>query len=146
MRSHASESVAVEDANFEGVSTSGELLRTEGLRKTFRSGSQEIAPLDGIDLSLERGEMVAIVGPSGAGKSTLLHLLAALDTPTSGAVYFAGNSLRSLAEGELAEYRNRAVGFVWQRHHLLPDTPFLNKMYGCVRSYVRINVHLGSAS
>ena len=65
--------------------------------------------------------MIAIVGPSGAGKSTLLHLLAALDTPTSGEVYFAGNSLRSLAEAELAEYRNRAVGFVWQRHHLLPD-------------------------
>ena len=65
--------------------------------------------------------MIAIVGPSGAGKSTLLHLLAALDTPTSGAVYFAGNSLQSLREAELAEYRNRAVGFVWQRHHLLPD-------------------------
>ena len=78
-------------------------------------------PLDGIDFSIERGEMIAIVGPSGAGKSTLLHLLAALDTPTSGTVYFAGNSLRSLAEAELAEYRNRAVGFVWQRHHLLPD-------------------------
>ena len=70
---------------------------------------------------LQRGEMIAIVGPSGAGKSTLLHFLAALDTPTSGAVYFGGNSLESLSEAELAEYRNRAVGFVWQRHHLLPD-------------------------
>ena len=78
-------------------------------------------PLDGIDFSIERGEMIAIVGPSGAGKSTLLHLLAALDTPTSGEVYFAGNSLRSFAEAELAEYRNQSVGFVWQRHHLLPD-------------------------
>jgi lipoprotein-releasing system ATP-binding protein len=65
--------------------------------------------------------MIAIVGPSGAGKSTLLHLLAALDTPTSGTVYFAGDSLWARAESQLAEYRNRVVGFVWQRHHLLPD-------------------------
>lgn len=111
----------MDDVRFADVSSAGEILRAEGLRKAFRSGAQEIVPLDGIDFSAERGEMIAIVGPSGAGKSTLLHLLAALDTPTSGAVYFAGNSLRSLAEAELAEYRNRAVGFVWQRHHLLPD-------------------------
>jgi lipoprotein-releasing system ATP-binding protein len=65
--------------------------------------------------------MISIVGPSGTGKSTLLHILAALDTPTSGTVYFGGNSLRSFSEAELAEYRNRAVGLVWQRHHLLPD-------------------------
>jgi lipoprotein-releasing system ATP-binding protein len=65
--------------------------------------------------------MISIVGPSGTGKSTLLHVLAALDTPTSGTVYFGGNSLRSFSEAELAEYRNRAVGLVWQRHHLLPD-------------------------
>lgn len=99
----------------------GTILRAEGVRKSFRSGSQEITPLEGIDLSIESGEMVAIVGPSGAGKSTMLHLLAALDTPTSGTVYFAGTSLQSFSESELAEYRNRAVGFVWQRHHLLPD-------------------------
>jgi len=97
------------------------ILRAEALRKSFRSGSQEITPLEGIDLSIERGELIAVVGPSGAGKSTLLHLLAALDTPTNGTVYFDGNSLRSFSETELAEYRNRAVGFVWQRHHLLPD-------------------------
>jgi lipoprotein-releasing system ATP-binding protein len=99
----------------------GELLRVEELRKTFRSGPQEITPLNGISFRLARGEMMAIVGPSGAGKSTLLHLLAALDTPSSGEVYFAGNSLGMLAEEKLEEYRNRAVGFVWQRHHLLPD-------------------------
>src|SRR5208282_2103957 len=99
----------------------GEIVRVEGLRKSFHSGTQEITPLNGIDFSVERGEMIAIVGPSGAGKSTLLHVLAALDTPTSGTVYFGGNSLRSYSEAKLAEYRNRAVGFVWQRHHLLPD-------------------------
>lgn len=97
------------------------ILRTEGLRKEFHSGRQEIVPLDGIDFSAEPGELIAIVGPSGSGKSTFLHLLAALDTPTSGAVYFGGNPLLSLAESELADYRNRSVGFVWQRHHLLPD-------------------------
>jgi len=114
--------VAVLDDSPSGVgSASGEILRIENLCKIFRSGMQEIKPLDGIDLSVERGEMIAIVGPSGTGKSTLLHMLAALDTPTSGAVYFAGNSLSSFAEAELAEYRNRTVGFVWQRHYLMPD-------------------------
>src|SRR5271170_1763621 len=121
MQRLASAGFAVDDAPLGGVSDSSEVLRAEGLRKIFHSGPQEIVPLDGIDLSVERGEMIAIVGPSGAGKSTLLHVLAALDTPTSGTVYFGGNSLRSYSEAELAEYRNRAVGFVWQRHHLLPD-------------------------
>src|ERR1700690_778446 len=100
---------------------SAEILRTQALRKVFRSGGQEIAPVDGIDFSVREGEMVSIVGPSGTGKSTFLHLLAALDTPTSGEVYFAGDSLGALKEAELADYRNHSVGFVWQRHHLLPD-------------------------
>jgi lipoprotein-releasing system ATP-binding protein len=97
------------------------LVRARELRKTFRSGPQQITPLDGVSFSVDGGEMIAVVGPSGAGKSTLLHLLAALDTPTSGEVYFAQNSLWALAEEDLAEYRNRTVGFIWQRHHLLPD-------------------------
>ena len=121
MRKNAVTMVETDDSNAGGVATSSEILRAENLRKIFYSGSQEIVPLGGIDLSVERGEMIAIVGPSGTGKSTLLHLLGALDTPTSGAVYFAGNSLHSLREAELAEYRNKSVGFVWQRHHLLPD-------------------------
>jgi lipoprotein-releasing system ATP-binding protein len=113
--------IELDDSETGLAGTSREILCTKQLTKRFHSGLQEICPLDGIDFSIERGEMVAIVGPSGTGKSTFLHLLAALDTPTSGEVYFAGNSLRSLAEAELANYRNRAVGFVWQRHHLLPD-------------------------
>lgn len=118
----ANTGVAVMDGSPSGAgSSSGEVLRIENLCKVFRSGEQEIKPLDGINNSIERGEMIAIVGPSGTGKSTLLHLLAALDTPTSGTVYFAGNSLQSFAEAELAEYRNLTVGFVWQRHYLMPD-------------------------
>jgi len=107
--------------NFSPATGSAELLRVESLRKTFRSGSAEITPLESVDFCIAREEMVAIVGPSGAGKSTFLHTLAALDTPTSGAIYFERNSLEALAEHELADYRNRSVGFVWQRHHLLPD-------------------------
>ncbi len=110
-----------EAARYAASAGSGELLRAEHLRKTFRSGAVEVTPLDGIDFSIVPGEMVAVVGPSGTGKSTFLHILAALDTPTSGAIYFERNLLEALAEHELAEFRNRAVGFVWQRHHLLPD-------------------------
>jgi lipoprotein-releasing system ATP-binding protein len=111
----------IDDTHFRTATGSGELVRVEGLRKAFHSGSQEITPLDGISFSIERGEMISIVGPSGAGKSTLLHILAALDTPTNGAVYFGASSLESLDEARLAEYRSQAVGLVWQRHHLLPD-------------------------
>ncbi len=122
MQGQSRTSVAVaDDQAFEVVRDATSVLHTHNLTKVFRSGQQETRPLDGIDLSVERGEMIAIVGPSGSGKSTLLHLLAALDTPTSGEVYFARNSLWSLSEEKLAEYRNRTVGFVWQRHHLLPD-------------------------
>jgi len=74
-----------------------------------------------VNLSLTRGEMVAIVAPSGAGKSTLLHVLAALDTPTSGKVYFDSKAIETKDDSALAEYRNRAVGFLWQRHQLLAD-------------------------
>lgn len=97
------------------------LLRAEKLRKVYRSGNAELTVLDAVNLEVAPAEMVAIVGPSGAGKSTLLHLLAALDTPTSGTVYFAGKSHDALSNAELADFRNRRVGFVWQRHHLLLD-------------------------
>ena len=104
-----------------GTTNAGELLRTEGLEKIFGTGQTKVVPIKGLDFSIRRGEMIAIIGPSGAGKSTLLHMLGALDTPTSGTVYFAGRSLQGLTEAELAEYRSRKIGFVWQRHHLLPD-------------------------
>jgi len=122
MQLQSSPGVAVADDSSFGVGKdSVAFLRAARLTRIFRSGPHEIRPLDAIDLAVDRGEMIAVVGPSGSGKSTLLHLLAALDTPTSGEVYFARNSLWSLSEEKLAEYRNRVVGFVWQRHHLLPD-------------------------
>jgi lipoprotein-releasing system ATP-binding protein len=100
---------------------SGVLIEARDLRKSYKTGTSEVTVLSGINVSVEAGELIAVIGPSGAGKSTLLHLLAALDTPTSGTVYFEKKSIDSFQESELADYRNRSIGFVWQRHHLLAD-------------------------
>jgi len=97
------------------------LIEARALRKVYGSGDSVIAVLANVNFAVAAGEMIAIVGPSGTGKSTLLHQLAALDTPTSGAVYFQLKALEAYRDEELAEFRNRQVGFVWQRHHLLPD-------------------------
>src|ERR1700676_187005 len=97
------------------------LIATQDLRKTYGSGATEITVLSGVTVGVDAGKLIAVVGPSGAGKSTFLHLLAALDTPTSGTVYFEGRAIDSFRESELANYRNRSIGFVWQRHHLLAD-------------------------
>ncbi|HKV63524.1 MAG TPA: ABC transporter ATP-binding protein [Candidatus Acidoferrum sp.] len=97
------------------------VLESRGLKKTYGRGEKTITVLVDANLILRPGEMVAIVAPSGAGKSTLLHLLAALDTPTSGTVYFATKAIESINDAALAEFRNRAIGFLWQRHQLLPD-------------------------
>ena len=104
-----------------GATYAGALIEARELRKTYGAGAAEIAVLSGVNVSVEAGELIAVVGPSGAGKSTLLHLLAALDTPTSGTVYFEEKAIDSFRESELADYRNRSIGFVWQRHHLLAD-------------------------
>jgi lipoprotein-releasing system ATP-binding protein len=97
------------------------VMEARSLKKIYGRGEKSLAVLSDANLSLRQGEMVAIVAPSGAGKSTLLHLLAALDTPTSGTVYFANKAIETNDDIALAEFRNRAVGFLWQRHQLLPD-------------------------
>jgi len=97
------------------------ILEARSLQKSYGSGERTLAILTDANLCLRRGEMVAIVAPSGAGKSTLLHLLAALDTPTSGTVYFGTKAIETNQEAAVAEFRNRSVGFLWQRHQLLPD-------------------------
>jgi lipoprotein-releasing system ATP-binding protein len=97
------------------------ILRAEQLAKTYRSGESDLIVFSGLDVELRAGESVALVGESGVGKSTLLHLLGALDTPSGGEIYFEGRALSKLSENELADYRNRKVGYIWQNHHLLPE-------------------------
>src|ERR1041384_2201032 len=97
------------------------VMESRGLKKTYGRGAKNVPVLLDANLILRQGEMVAVVAPSGAGKSTLLHLLAALDTPTSGTVYFESKAIETNDDAALAEFRNRAVGFLWQRHQLLPD-------------------------
>ena len=96
-------------------------LQAHGLSKTYRNAEVPVQVFENLTLDVERGEMLAIVGPSGIGKSTLLHLLGGLDTSDSGQIRVAGNDLTSMSNDELARFRNRNVGFVFQFHHLLPE-------------------------
>lgn len=97
------------------------LLRTENVCKEFPSGNGTLTLFRDLNLTVRPGEMVAIVGESGSGKSTLLHLLAALDRPSAGAVYFGSTLLGKLTAGQAAAFRNREIGYVWQMHYLLPE-------------------------
>lgn len=92
-----------------------------GLQKTYRDGVRTVEVLKGVDLKVEPGEFVAVVGPSGCGKSTLLHLLGALDVPDSGEVAIGGQDLANLDLRQLAGFRNRTIGFVFQFQELLTD-------------------------
>lgn len=89
--------------------------------KKFRSGEDELVIFDRIDFEIARGEQLALVGESGAGKSTLLYLLGGLDRPSGGTIYFGHQDISSFSDTELAEFRNREIGFVWQNHSLLPE-------------------------
>ena len=96
-------------------------LEARGLSKTYRNAEVPVPVFASLDLVVEKGEMLAIVGPSGIGKSTLLHLLGGLDRPDSGSIHVEGRELTPLSNDELAKFRNRNVGFVFQFHHLLPE-------------------------
>lgn len=97
------------------------IVEVRGLGKTYFTGPNRVEVLKGIDLDLEQGTTVALVGASGAGKSTLLHLLGALDRPTVGTVLYQGSDIFRKSDRELALFRNRSIGFVFQFHHLLPE-------------------------
>jgi lipoprotein-releasing system ATP-binding protein len=97
------------------------MIKTTDLRKSFTTPAGDLKVLKGIDVSIEKGEVVAVMGASGVGKSTLLHVLGALDMPTSGKVMYSGKDICSLGEKELTTFRNRTIGFVFQFHHLLPE-------------------------
>ncbi|QBR44067.1 lipoprotein-releasing ABC transporter ATP-binding protein LolD [Stenotrophomonas indicatrix] len=98
-----------------------EVIRAEGLGKTYAEGRMQTPVFDGLDLTVTAGETVAIIGASGAGKSTLLHLLGGLDTPTAGEVYVTGQRMSALSDTSRGLLRNQALGFVYQFHHLLPE-------------------------
>ena len=97
------------------------VLSAVGLTKIFSSGSEEVQVLDDLSMEVQPGQFVALVGESGSGKTTLLHLLAALDTPTKGEVYFDGGRVSDFSDDQRALYRNERIGFVWQMHYLLPE-------------------------
>lgn len=99
----------------------GSVLRAEQLGKTYSEGGLHTPVFDGLDFAVRAGETVAILGASGAGKSTLLHLLGGLDTPTSGEVFVLGERMSALSDAARGALRNRALGFVYQFHHLLPE-------------------------
>jgi len=103
------------------VSMAEAYIRARDLTRAYRSGAGELVVFSGLNLDVERGEMLALVGESGAGKSTLLHLLGGLDSPSGGTIHYGSRELSGLAAPEQSEFRNREIGFVWQIHYLLPE-------------------------
>ena len=105
------------------------LVQVDNLERSFNMGQQTVHVINGITMTIQRGEMVAIIGASGAGKSTLLHILGTLDRPTKGEVLFEGKNMFKASETALASFRNRRIGFVFQFHHLLPEFTALENAY-----------------
>jgi putative ABC transport system ATP-binding protein len=132
------------------ISARGEELRREGiviqtvnLWKTYLMGDQEIHAVSGVDVTIKRGEYVAIMGPSGSGKSTLMNLIGCLDTATSGQYYINGHLVSDLSDDELARIRNKEIGFVFQTFNLLPRATALHNVelpliYGGLASDARM--------
>ena len=98
-----------------------EIVRTENLSKTYGSGENLVKAIDDVNLKIDKGEFIAIVGPSGSGKSTLLHLLGGVDNPSSGKIFIDGNDISKYSSKELALFRRRKVGLIYQFYNLIPN-------------------------
>jgi putative ABC transport system ATP-binding protein len=106
----------------------GIAIRAEGLAKTYRMGAEDVPALRGVDLTIRRGEYLAIMGPSGSGKSTLMNLIGCLDTPSAGKYWLAGRLVSELNDDDLAAIRNKEIGFVFQTFNLLPRATALHNV------------------
>lgn len=104
------------------------LINIKEIKRDFKLGSEVLHVLKGINLNIEKGEYVALMGPSGSGKSTLMNLLGCLDTPTSGTYILNGKDVSKLTDNELAEIRNKEIGFVFQTFNLMPRTTALDNV------------------
>ncbi|MBP3927324.1 MAG: ABC transporter ATP-binding protein [Clostridium sp.] len=104
------------------------LIELKDIHKIYRMGSEEVRANDGITLTIRRGEFVAIVGKSGSGKSTLMNIIGALDVPTSGEYYLGGEDVSHMSENQLAEIRNKMIGFIFQQYNLLPKDNLLENV------------------
>src|SRR5690606_8202555 len=111
-----------------GNQAAGPVSRTEGLRKVYQMGRTEVHALRGVDITVEPGEMIAVMGASGSGKSTLMNILGCLDTPTSGAYYLDGVRVDGMSRDQLADIRNQKIGFVFQGFNLLARTSALENV------------------
>lgn len=119
------------------------IIQTSGLSKIYKTGAMETIALSDVSITVTRGEFVAIMGPSGSGKSTLMHIIGALDLPTSGNYFLEGKNVSSLTDDELADIRNKRIGFIFQAYNLLPRTTAtknvtLPMMYAGVPKDIRI--------
>lgn len=110
------------------MAESARLIRIQNLRRDFKMGDQLVHALDGVSLDIAAGEFLAVMGPSGSGKSTLLYLLGGLDRPTDGAIWINGQEITALDENDLAAYRGRQVGFIFQSFHLIPTMTALQNV------------------